>query len=105
MYDSKGTNYDIIVPVENYYGSSAISYISVTKTGSAPPIWLGPGAGISMEKCAHLLNKVAITLYVYRTENSEGKPIGSSLKPGLYDLGFMLNDGTKIIAAGYLLVK
>lgn len=96
LYDSKGTDYNILVPVENYYGSSFIEYISVTKTGSLAPLWIGPGGG-PMEYCAVLLNQVKIALAGYK---------GSiALQPGLHDLDLWLADGTKLHATGAILVK
>jgi hypothetical protein len=96
IYDSKGKSYDIIVPVENYYGSSFIEYIAVTKTGSITPLWIGPGGG-PMEYCAGLLNQVKIALAGYK---------GSiALQPGLHDLDLWLADGTKVHATGVILVK
>lgn len=95
VYDLNGPP-ELVVPVENYYGSSFVEYIAVTKTGSISPFWIGPGGG-RLENCASLLNKLSIPLAGY---------IGSiALKPGLHDLDLWLADGTKVHATGYILVK
>lgn len=95
IYDSKSENYNIVLPVENYYGSSFIQAIAVTKTGADKPFWIG--GNFCFEQCARLLNQIKIPLAGYKGTGS--------LHPGLHDLDLWLADGTKIHAEGVIMVK
>lgn len=90
------------IPVENYYGSSFVQYIAVTKAGSLSPNWIGPGSSC-MENCAGRLNEIVLSLTGYLVGPYENP--SSSLKPGLHDLDLWLADGTKLHAKDYILVK
>ena len=102
VYDSKSTDYTIIVPVENYFGSPLVEYIALTPTGSPSPNWLGPGGG-PMAYLAGSFDQLSISLSGYRVGPYEHPSF--FLKPGLHDLDFWLTDGTKVHAQGYLLIQ
>lgn len=95
-WDSKSNFYNIYFPVENYYGSSFVRLVAVTKTGSASPKWIGGGDGC-FDVCAKRLNEMGISISGYRGTGS--------LQPGIHDLDLLLLDGTVLHAANAVLVK
>lgn len=105
VWDSKSTYYNIFFPVKNYYGSSYVRYIAVTKTGSLSPNWIGGGDGC-FDVCSGRLNILGISISGYLMGNGSGDGVLiPSLKAGLYDLDLWLVDDTKIHATAAILVK
>lgn len=96
VWDSGSNYYNIYFPVENYYGSSFVRLIAVTKTGSASPNWIGGGDGC-FDVCSKRLNEMGISISGYRGT--------FSLQPGIHDLDLLLLDGTILHASGAILVK